>query len=319
VVAIAALALGACRGASAPERVTLGQVDLLGCALLFIAHDRGYFREEGLEVASRTYSTGREALAAMLGGQLDLAVAYSTPVVVRAADSPSLRVLTTLHWSVEDTRVLARRDRGIASGADLAGKRVGVPLGTSAEVFLDTLLAIHGVRAGEIARVDVAPGETGAALSRGDVDAVAVWFPQGHDLALRPAEILELRAHAYTEISMLVTRAEVLAARQPTLVRVLRALARAEALVVGSPGEALASLQRAMAGWPPERVREGWSRVHPQLGVSHVLLSSLERQAEWHRARAPGAPPRIPELRPLLAPGPLLQVDPESVTLLSAW
>jgi NitT/TauT family transport system substrate-binding protein len=253
----------------------------------------------------------------MLSGAGDRAVAYSTPVAARAADSPSLRVLTTLHWSVDDTRVLARRDRGIAAGADLAGKRVGVPSGTNAEVFLDTLLAIHGVRPDELTRVDVAPGDAGAALSRGDVDAISVWFPHADDLELAPSQVLELRAQAYTEISMLVTRAEVLAARGPALVRVLRALARAEALVVASPHEALASLERRLPSWAPGRVRDGWSRVHPQLGVSHVLLSTLERQAEWHRARRQGPARRIPELRRLLAPEPLLQVDPESVTLLS--
>jgi NitT/TauT family transport system substrate-binding protein len=309
---VALLCVSAC--SRRPAQVTLGAVQLPASGLLFIAADQGYFRAEGVEVTTRMFASGREALASMYAGEVDLAVAYLTPIALRAPEDKDLRVLTTLHWSVADTRVIGRKDRGIERGSDLRGKRVGVPAGTSAEVFLDNFLAFSNVRPQEVQRVDLVAADTGPALARGDVDAVAIWFPEGRTPV--PGGAVELRSTTYTEMTALTTRARVLEAKRDALRRVLRALLRAERLALEEPATATAALQRALSEWPPELVREGWSRTNCQIGLSHVLLTSLERQVEWQHTRwSRGG--RLADIRPLLAPGLLTEIDPETVTLLS--
>ena len=103
------------------EKLVLGTVHLPALGLVYIAQAKGYFARHGLEVEPRRFTTGRDALAALAAGEVDVATALETPVVLRAGRDASLRILTTLHVSVGSTRLVARADRGIAAPADLAG------------------------------------------------------------------------------------------------------------------------------------------------------------------------------------------------------
>jgi ABC-type nitrate/sulfonate/bicarbonate transport system substrate-binding protein len=150
---------------------------------------------------------------------------------------------------------------------------------------------------------------------RGDVDAIAIWFPHGVGLPLPEDALTELRSSAHTDLSMLVTRAAILDEKREALRRVVRALLRAERLARDRPAAALTALERGLDAWTGELVRDGWALVNPQLGLSNLLLGLLERQAEWRHAHR-GA--RMPDLRALVEPGLLLELDRESVTLLGS-
>jgi ABC-type nitrate/sulfonate/bicarbonate transport system substrate-binding protein len=162
--------------------------------------------------------------------------------------------------------------------------------------------------------VDLPPARAAAALHEGAVDAVAVWLPHGASPPGGP-RLVELPSTANVEMSMLVTRDDVLASREDALRRVLRALAQAERLDRADPSVGLAELRRQRPGASEEELREGIERNVAQLGLSHLLLHDLTRAAEWHRRRHRGAA-GLPAFRPLLAPRLLVEVAPESVTLL---
>jgi NitT/TauT family transport system substrate-binding protein len=298
-----------------PARLVIGELAIPSLRLLPIARGRGLFRAEGVEVVPRPFDAGKDALAALLAGEVDLATVYEPPVAARAFETTKLRILTTLHWSQRSTRLLVREDREIGSVGELRGLRVGVPFDTSAELFLETELESAGLRLDEVERVDLPPARATAALEQGVVDAVAVWLPHGAP-SLGGPRIVELPSTANVEISMLVTREDVLASKTDALRRVLRALANAERLARSDPSIALAELRRLLPHASEHELREGIDRNVAQIGLSHLLLHDLQRAAEWHLRRRPGAGAAIPDFRPLLAPGLLLEVEPESVTLL---
>jgi len=50
-------------------------------AVAFIALDKGFFKEEGLDVEGKMFSSGREALQALLAGQAQLQSVSETPIV----------------------------------------------------------------------------------------------------------------------------------------------------------------------------------------------------------------------------------------------
>lgn len=314
-LALVALAPG-CRD-RARERFTLGVVPLPALGLVFVAAKAGYFEAHGLEVEQRRFPAGRDAVAALGRGEVDAAIAFETPVILRGSADPELRVLTTVHVSNRSTRLVARGDRGIARERDLAGKRVGVPRNTNAESFLRALLEYAGVPAGSVAIVDVAPGAAADALAGGELDALAIWTPHAERarrlLGERGAGAVEIGTSVYTEISMLVTREPGLARRRGAHVKLVRALADAERLVRERPGEALALLTTALPDQP--ELSEAWGRVRPGLGLSHQLAEVLETEWEWLHAekRITGAL----DLGRLLAPGVLTEVDPEAVTFVS--
>src|SRR5512133_2995100 len=313
LVAAVALALAAC--APAPrERLVLGTVHLPALGLVYVAQAKGYFAAHGLDVEQRRFTSGRDATTALGAGRIDAATAFVTPVVLRAGHDASLRVLTTLHASTGNTRLVARGDRGIAAPRDLAGKRVGVPRNTNAEYFLDVLLAWSGVPDREVRRVDLRPDAAAAALGAGEVDAVAIWGPHADRAkAMAGPGAVELGSEVYTELSVLVTRAPVLAARRGALVKLVAALADAERLVRDRPREAFAVLRAEFPEASEAARQDAWRRTRLTLGVTHQLAAVLEDESRWFRStrRAEGRPL---DVGALLEPDVLAEVDPEAVT-----
>lgn len=297
------------------ERVVLGTAhfpSLFG--LVYLAQAKGYFAARGLDVEVRPFATGRDAVAALGAGRIDAATAFTTPVVLRAGHDAALRVLTTLHVSHGDTRVVARADRHVTAPADLAGKRIGVPRNTNAEYFLDVLLAWDGVPAREVRLVDVRPDDAADALASGELDALAIWSPHA-DRARRMAgpDAVELRSEVYTELSVLVTSAPVLASRRGALVKLVAALADAERLVRERPEDAHAALGAEFTELTEAELADVWRHVRLTVGVTHQLAAALEDESRWfHGAgRVEGG---ALDVGVLLEADVLAEVDPEAVT-----
>jgi ABC-type nitrate/sulfonate/bicarbonate transport system substrate-binding protein len=313
-VACAAAALAACRGGGT-DRLVLGSVRLPAVALVFIAEESGCFADEGLAVEIREFQTGRDALKAMRGGEVDVATAFQTPVVLQAFEDDSLRVVTMLHTASQNTHMAARADRGIREVGDLRGKRIGVPRRTNAEFFVRTLLAFEGVDPAEVTLVDLLPERSAAALASGEVDAVAVWSPHVEDAAaaLPAGEAVEFYSDAYMELSVLATREEVRTSRRRALTKLVRCLRRAEVAVESAPDRGLALARRIFPREDADKLARQWTNVTPQLGLQNVLVSILTQEAEWLRA-ANGIDRAVPRFSSLLAPEFLEAVHPDSLT-----
>jgi ABC-type nitrate/sulfonate/bicarbonate transport system substrate-binding protein len=313
--AIVSLLLAAC-ARQEPERVAIAVAPLPSLGLVFIADASGYFAARGLEVEQRVFETGREALVALAAGEVDAATAYTTPVVLRARKG-DLEVLTTLHASTRLTRLVARADRGIRGASDLAGRRVGVPHGTSGEFFLHTLLAFAGTEQ-SVAVVDLSPVAAVKALGAGEVDAIATWPPYVYEArrVLDGGRAVEMPSEVYTEISALVTRGTIHRTRRAALVKLVRALADAERLVQERPDVAFRALRARFSDVEEERLRDTWSSMRLSLGMTHELAAVVEREAAWLREGGHLDGPPL-DVGALLAPDVLAEVDPEAVTFVS--
>jgi NitT/TauT family transport system substrate-binding protein len=310
----AAVALAAC-ARERRERLVLGTMHFPSVGLVYVAQANGYFAAHGLDVELRRFATGQESIAALGAGRLDLATSYETPVVLRAGHDPQLRVLTTLHVSSSDARLVARADRGISAPSDLVGKRIGVSRNSNAEYFVDVLLAWAGVRAHDVTKIDVVPEAARDALASGELDAVAVRSPYA-ERARRlagPAGAVELGSEVYTELSLLVTREPVLASRRGALVRFVAALADAERLVRERPREAFAAIRGEFSDANEADLAAGWRRLRPTLGLTHQLAAALEDESRWFRSSGRGEGTPL-DVGVLLEPDVLAEVEPEAVT-----
>ncbi len=299
-----------------PERLVMARMAQPAGVLVYVGQDHGTFRAAGLDVVWRDYPAGRDALSALLAHEVDVAVAYTTPVVLQSFDHPELRVLTTLHTGRRNCAIVLRRDRGIVSAEGLRGRTIALTPGTSAEYFMGSLLAYSAIPASAVHVINREPNGLVEALRTGEVDGIVVWPPLlgRAERALGPNGAVVLHSDVYDEASLVVTRADVLATRRPALLALIRALARAEAIAADDPAAAPAALARALPGEDPVDLRSGLARVTPRLGLDNRTLTLLDTAAEWFGARQGrrGPPPRYVDM---LAPSLLLEVEPEAVTV----
>lgn len=174
-LAVAVTGLTGCSSSSSEgaKELTVGFVVDPSWAHIPVAQQAGYFTDHGLTVKVVNFSTGVEALQALTAGQVDVTTAAAVPTSAAVIKSPNLRVAVDgSRWN--GFRLVARKQSGITSLADLNGKRIGTPLGTSGAYFAAKVVEGSGTDA-EL--VQVAPPAIVTAATQGDVDAVSIFQP----------------------------------------------------------------------------------------------------------------------------------------------
>lgn len=285
---------------------------------VFVADAKGYFAAEGVPVTLFECIGGQRCLRKLLDNGADLATASDLPVMFNSFTRSDYAVVATFVTSVKDLKVVARRSAGISAAAQLRGKRVGTVKGTSAHYFLDAFLLFNDLDPKRIEVVDLPPEKLAAAFEKREVDALAVWEPYGW-LAMQAAgndAVVLPSPRIYTESFNLVASRRVLSEREDELVRVLRALARAQRFIAEQPREAQAILKQKLA--LDERfVRWVWKDLDFRLGLDQSLITTLEAEARW--ALREGHVPTgqlVPNYLRFVEPGPLRKAVPGDTAIL---
>src|SRR5438874_3670994 len=166
--------------AASPEtkKVRVGYIGLTCEASIFVAVEKGFFKEEGLdaELVKCNWTNYKDTLA--LGGY-DITqhlVMYFLKPIEQGLD---VKFTGGIHRGC--LRVQAAAKGNIRSIKDLRGKRIGVPgMGTPPFIFANRVLGAKGINPKtEITWLVFPAGELGLALDKGEVDAVADSEPIG--------------------------------------------------------------------------------------------------------------------------------------------
>jgi NitT/TauT family transport system substrate-binding protein len=166
-------ALAACGGSGGASSLTVGFVVDPSWAQVPVAQQQGYFKAEGVNVKVVDFSTGVQALQALAAGQIDVTTAADVPVAAALTNSKNMDIVADgSRW--KGSVIVANSDSGIKTPADLAGKSIGTPLGTSAAYFASSFLQQADVTA-KLVQAD--PSSMVTAVQRGNVDAVSIFQP----------------------------------------------------------------------------------------------------------------------------------------------
>ena len=178
ITALLASSCGKPKGAASSNKVRVGYIGITCEAPIFSAVEKGFFKEEGLEVSlvKCEWANYKDILA--LGG-FDIThhlVMYFLKPIEQGLD---VKFTGGIHRGC--LRVQAPPNGKVNSVADLRGKRIGVPgMGTPPFIFANRVLGAHGIDASKEITWRVFPaGELGLALDKGEVDAVADSEPIG--------------------------------------------------------------------------------------------------------------------------------------------
>jgi NitT/TauT family transport system substrate-binding protein len=165
--------------ASGLTPIKVGCIGLTCEAPLYVAIEKGFFKEEGLDVSLIKYSNWSTYKDALGLGQFDITHHLIMMFLKPIEQGMDVKILAGVHRGC--LRVQGSTTSGINTLEDLRGKRIGVPgMGTPPFIFANRALALHGVDPAKDITWKVFPaGELKLALERGDVDAVADSEPIG--------------------------------------------------------------------------------------------------------------------------------------------
>lgn len=170
---LAALLLCA-TGARAEPLGFAGSVTWYGQIPIMVAIDKGFFKEQGVDVQMQVILNSSDRLASVdAGSSVFSNLGRSSIIPAMARGDTNFYYFYNVDDSPGIEGCWARP--GIASIRDLRGKKVAA--NTSAEITLSGLLGTQGMTEKDVDYFNLGPTDMAPALAKGDVDAACVWQP----------------------------------------------------------------------------------------------------------------------------------------------
>ena len=155
---------------------TFGINPWIGQAPLHIAQAKGFFREAGLDLNARAFSTNLESVPAFLAGRLEGCTAMpSSEVITMAAQGGNFQIIGVMDLSSGGDAILARNS--IRSIEDFKGKRIAVQRGGLGHFFVLQVLQDVGLTEADIRIIDSDPEVAASAYQSGDIDIAYTYSP----------------------------------------------------------------------------------------------------------------------------------------------
>lgn len=156
-------------------KLVIGAETWPGYLALFVARDKGYYREEGLDVEIKRYITLSELSADYVAGKVHGRANLTLDAVKEHLDGMNHLAVLGIDFSSGSDAIAARGN--IRSVRDFAGRRVGFEPGTLEEFFLSWALEKHHLSLSDITKVPAGPSKVAQMLMAGEVDVAVTHEP----------------------------------------------------------------------------------------------------------------------------------------------
>ena len=278
---------------------------------IWMAMEKGFYQQEGLDITYRLFPSGTTAFQAFQTGQGD---------VVMTGDLPSVQYFFRANGDYRTIAVIERDAKGYVAVAqksitrpqDLAGKTIATRVGSTGSWFISEYLSKNGVDASKVAVKNLDTQVLPAALCGGDIAAFFIWQPVGS----RTLEICPDKAHYLTDASGYVQGYLVAGARPQWLnsaqgrdiaVRWLRATMQGRDVAEKDFG-AVAAYAKSKLDLSEKATREQWDTNIRPLALDRIYYDDFCSLSRW--AQAEKMTERKIDFQQLTWPDGLKAIDP---------
>lgn len=265
------------------ERLTLTH----GCSLsnlpLFVAEGAGLFAAEGLAVEVPVFESLSSTAEIMASGLAELGTEpFTQPLIDAALPNPPVMVAGS---GLMGIAILAQPN--IRAMGDLRGKRVGTFRTDPLEVLLYDKLVASGMAWSDIV-VEYQDHAENAIRAFRDKRLDAITLAEPHGMRVRDMGAVELSDG--TELwgdpfpdTVLVASKKVLAERPHAVAGAIRAMLKAEAMIVADPVAALDHVKKHYPSYSLDELVRGQRRQPPCVDVRRFVQTTYDR---WSSLKA---------------------------------
>ena len=269
-------------------------------APLFVAQEKGYFAEAGLEVELIAPADPNDPPKLVAAGKADLAVSYQPQLHLQVAEGlPLVRIATLVATPLNTLLVLA--DGPVQSIADLKGRTVGFSVGGFEDALLGAMLERHGLSVDDVTLVNVNFSLSPSLIS-GQVDAVIGAYRNFElnqmDIEGRPGRAFYIEEEGVPPYDELIVVAQSGRQGEPAMRRFVDALERGVQFLINHPDESWQLFLRGREELDDELNKRAWRDTLPRFALRPAALDTAryERFAAFLQAQG-----LIPEALPASA------------------
>ncbi len=332
VVALGALSLAGCNNAattdnstkdavtntaSVPEEklsgkpFTVGYNQWIGLVGVFLAKEKGFFKDAGLDVQMKQFAGPADGIAPLIGGQLDatLTTADTALLLSKEASDNTLHNVFIIDTSNGADAIIAQK--GIKSLKDLKGKTVGATKGQCNELLLQKGLQSVGLSDKDVTVTNMDADTAGSAVIAGKVPAAVTWEPWITKAKNAGANVIYSTRQAQNLILDVVTTSQKTRDAKPADLRAfVAACAKGNEYALKNPPEAAKVAAKYFGSTAPEAL---------DMMTKVKLYTNADNKRLMGTTEAPGAAIKsINEVGKFFVAQKVLTESPDAATLFSA-
>jgi NitT/TauT family transport system substrate-binding protein len=268
----------------APLKLTLFGQPSVNNDSIWMAIERGFYKEEGLDVTYRLFPSGTTAFQAFQSGQGDIVMTGDLPSVqyfFRAGGN--YRTIAVVERDAKGYVGVARKD--ITKPQDLIGKTIATRVGSTGSWFISEYLTKNGVDQTTVTVKNLDTQVLPTALCGGDIAAFFIWQPVGS----RALEICADQAHYLTDATGYIQGYLVAGARPEWLAtpegkeiatRWLRATIKGRE-VAAKDFPAVAAYAKSSLDLSEKATRDQWDTNIRPLAIDQVYYNDFCSLSRW--------------------------------------
>jgi len=268
------------------ESLNIASANQPSNALTFIAQEKGFFRDAGLEVSIEDFPSGKRALQDGFlnpDKKFDLAITSDMPFSSAIHKGHSLVTFAHIFSTDDVNRIVARKDRNIFQLPDLAGHTIGTQENSAVHYFLTRILEAYNLNNSEVNVKFMAAEALPTALSKGSIDAFSMREPyvtQARDM-IGEDNLSILGAYGvYHQYDVLVSAPEIIQMKVPAFEKFVSGLLQAQDFAINHPEEALDIVAKKL-NISVQSLKKTLSLNDLKIGLQQGLLMTLESQQAW--------------------------------------
>ena len=173
---ITGVALSMAAGIAAAETVTIGHFGN-PTPMQVARADAAFSDATGWDIEWREFGSGTDVIAALASGDIQISELGSAPLAIAASQGVDVQLFMMAQVIGEAESLIVRDGTNIETLADLEGRRVAVPVGSTAHFSLMGALNHAGVDESDVDIMNMPPDQIAAAWEQDAVDAAFVWQP----------------------------------------------------------------------------------------------------------------------------------------------
>ena len=263
------------------ESITFGSLPNETNSLVYVANDQKYFAANGLNIIFKNYTSGLADAAALLNGQVNIAIATEFIVAEEALDNASLYTFAS-NCKFLSFYLVARTDEGINSISDLNGKTIGVALGTIGQFYLGTFLEQNNLDLSNITLVNVPFAQSQNALANGSINAVLVLQPYVNQIESffgNKVVVWQAQSNQFGYNDLICTRSW--GQQNPDLIeRFLKSLIQAQNFIINHQTQAISIVTKTL-NYSSTYLPTVWPNYHFSVTLDQSQILAMQAESQW--------------------------------------
>lgn len=174
-ITLASLALTALALPAHAETIKIGLQPWLGYGPLWVAEQKGFFEQNGVDVELINFTWDQDVAAALASGNIQVISAATNTVILNINNGVDLKGFMVMDGSTTADAILAGNN--IASIPELKGKKVAYEIGSTSDLLINYALNSNGLTIADVEAVPIAAADAGLALIAGRVHVAVTYEP----------------------------------------------------------------------------------------------------------------------------------------------